>query len=161
MSDSGKTDGKDLHWLDRSRNRHRTHFRRRPSRREWERERLLRDWYGRDAGRLEALAHQRPSQSIREALPRVLDRLGLREGSTLSDLQKAWSDLVGSDVARFTLPVALRGGTLQIEVGNASWMYVLENMHKDAILAAVKTYTGGEVKTIRFVPAGRRRAGGR
>ena len=148
----------DAHWLDRRDNRSRTHFGRRRSRREQAREELLGAWYGPDQGRLEVLAQQGPPRSIGEVVPRVLEMFGLRENLELIELLERWPDLVGQDIARRAEPVAYRRGTVLVEVCDSSWLFALENMHKQSILAAVRNVLPRSVG-LRFVPAGRRRRG--
>lgn len=148
----------DPHWLDRRDNRSRTHFGRRRSRREEAREELLGAWYGPDRGRLEVLAQQGRARSVGEVVPDVLGMFGLRGDFELTELLEQWPSLVGQDIARRAEPVAYRRGTILVEVCDSSWLFALENMHKQSILAAVQSVLPRSVG-LRFVPAGRRRPG--
>ena len=159
MSNKGQGDNaQGPHWLDRRDNRSRTHFGRRRSGREQALEELLGAWYGPDRGRLEVLARQGPARSIGEVVPSVLGLFGLRDGLELTELLERWPDLVGQDIARRAEPVAYRRGTVLVEVCDSSWLFALENMHKQSILTAVQSVLPRSVG-LRFVPAGRRRRG--
>ena len=159
MSTKGHEDTPpDPHWLDRRDNRSRTHFGRRRSSREQAREELLGAWYGPERGRLEVLARQGSARSVGEVIPDVLGMFGLRGDFELTELLKRWPELVGQDIARRAEPVAYRRGTILVEVCDSSWLFALENMHKQSILAAVQSVLPRSVG-LRFVPAGRRRPG--
>ena len=147
-------DDKDL-WLQRKANRSRTHFSRRPSAKERSRESLMRDWFGAVMGANEVMAHQRPSQPIDKVVGNVLASFGMREMLLLDRVRIEWPELVGGDVAKYAWPAALQGRTLQVEVANSTWRYVLEREHKGAILLKIKNQYEGKIDKVRFVPPGR------
>jgi len=142
--------------MDRRDHRQRTHFGRGPSRAEALRERLLQDWYGEEQGRLESVEHQRGAVRAGEVLAHVFKRFGIKVNLELADLQAAWTKVVGPDIARQTFPYAVHNGTVQIEVPDPTWRYVLETTRKKAILEAVRTHSKGQITGLRLVPAGRR-----
>jgi hypothetical protein len=147
----------DRNWLERRDNRNRSHEGRRLSRREQEREALLRDWFGPDLARGAILEHQRDAESAAEILARVLPRLDRGPGLLLSDLRAAWEKLVGADAAQRSQPAAIQGSRLEIEVRDSTWLYMLEQFHKRQIVERVRAHTAGAVTEVRFVAVGRRR----
>ncbi len=157
--DSSHRDGNatslDAHWLDRREHRNWSHYGRTPSRRERERERLLRDWFGPERGSMEIMAHQSPSLSIGEAMTEVMSGLGLGRHLEFTGIEENWPDLVGPDIARQARPIALREKRLDVEVNNPSWMYVLQTVHGKQIEKRVRDFTEGRVTTVSFVPQGR------
>lgn len=145
----------DPYWLDQRDNRQRSHFGRQPSGRERGREDVVRDWYGDQLADAEIAARQAPAVCVKDGVEEVLKRLGLFRNLLLEDLRAQWESLVGKDIARRATPVAIYGSRLDIEVFESSWLYILDSMHKKAILAKVGAETDGKISEIRFVAGGR------
>ena len=143
--------------MDRLDNRERTHYGRGPSRREASRQQALQDWFGHEAGLLEAVAHQTSAKPVGALVDDVLAGFGQGDMLVLERFRSNWAELVGADIAAHSAPLALRGRDLMIEVADASWRYVLEREHKGRILARVRSFAKGRVDGIRLVPPGRRR----
>jgi len=156
MCSADKRSGGERDWLNRRDHAHWSHFGRRPSLRERNRERLLKLWFGEEEGRNEILAHQSGPRSSGEVIDEVMSGLGLEWMAVLDRIGEAWQELVGPDIAKCSRPAALYGDRLDIEVSNSSWMYVLETMHKEAIRQRVEEFTDGKVLKVRLVPIGRR-----
>lgn len=142
-------------WLQRRANRGKTHFARRPSRREQARERLLKDWYGSDRGRIEIMARQSHGRPIAGVVGEILANMPRNEPALLERLRQHWPELVGRDVAAQTRPAALDHGWLQIEVANSTWRFILEREHKSSVDKRLRAFAEGRLTGIRFVPAGR------
>ena len=142
-------------WLDRHAHGKRTHFGRWPSRKERSREAMFRDWYGRENGVREIMAHQSGSVRAGEILGNVLPKLGLKRRFVLEDIREQWPEIVGKAVAAQTQPVSLRGKTLSVEVRSATWLHILEREHKHRVLANVQAACEEPINNIRFVPLGR------
>lgn len=151
-----KTRPADSYWLGRDDNRRRTHYGRRPSRRERSREELLKDWYGPDFASGEIEGRRPPARSIGRVLGEVLSSFGMAEMVRLDEIREQWPELVGEDVAKIARPSSLLEGELVVEVAHAAWLYVLEREHKPRLETAVRDATHNEIHTIRLVPAGRR-----
>ena len=95
---------------------------------------------------------QRPAdrwQSPSELMPRLMQRLGLRERLRETEVIDAWSKIVGDFIAAHSAPVALREGVLYVRVLQPALHYELEQISKQEILRKLKQRFGG--KTIRDV----------
>ncbi len=148
----------DNNWMDRRDRADKRHFGRRPSARERGRERLLKLWFGTEQGAREVLAHQSCAKPLGEVIDDVMKSVGLERAALLDRLRDEWPRLVGADIAKASYPAALYKQQLDIEVQNASWLYVLETMHKNTIRERVKDFTDNLITEIRFAPAGRKPA---
>ena len=146
----------DPNWLDRSRNAGKTHFSRRVSKLERAREDALKDWLGPGLARTEILAHQHGAVLAGAVLGQILADLHVGPPPVLRELQQGWDKIVGADVARRSFPAALQGERLIVEVRDSTWLYVLERVQKQEILAKARALSNGQVQDIRFVAGGRR-----
>ena len=88
-------------------------------------------------------------QSPAELMPRLMQRLGLRERLRETEVIDAWSKIVGDFIAAHSTPVALREGILYVRVLQPALHYELEQISKSEILRKLKQRFGG--KTIRDV----------
>jgi predicted nucleic acid-binding Zn ribbon protein len=88
-------------------------------------------------------------QSPAELMPRLMQRLGLRERLRETEVIDAWSKIVGDFIAAHSAPVALREGILYVRVLQPALHYELEQISKSEILRKLKQRFGG--KTIRDV----------
>src|SRR5215468_10976192 len=88
-------------------------------------------------------------QSPAELMPRLTQRLGLRERLRETEVIDAWSKIVGDFIAVHSTPVALREGILFVRVLQPALHYELEQISKSEILRKLKQRFGG--KTIRDV----------
>jgi predicted nucleic acid-binding Zn ribbon protein len=88
-------------------------------------------------------------QSPDELMPKLMQRLGLRERLRETEVIEAWSKIVGDFIAAHSAPVALRGGILYVRVLQPALHYELEQISKSEILRKLKQRFGG--KTIRDV----------
>jgi hypothetical protein len=88
-------------------------------------------------------------QSPAEVMPKLMQRLGLRERLRETEVIDAWSKIVGDFIAAHSSPVALREGILYVRVLQPALHYELEQISKSAILRKLKQRFGG--KTIRDV----------
>jgi predicted nucleic acid-binding Zn ribbon protein len=87
--------------------------------------------------------------SAAELMPRLMQRLGLRERLRETEVIDAWSKIVGDFIAAHSSPVALREGILYVRVLQPALHYELEQISKSEILRKLKQRFGG--KTIRDV----------
>jgi predicted nucleic acid-binding Zn ribbon protein len=88
-------------------------------------------------------------QSPAEVVPKLMQRLGLRERLRETEVIDAWSKIVGDFIAAHSTPVALREGILYVRVLQPALHYELEQISKSEILRKLKQRFGG--KTIRDV----------
>ena len=82
-------------------------------------------------------------------LPKLMQKLGLKERLRESEVIDAWSSIVGEFIAAHSTPVALREGVLYVRVLQPSLHYELERVAKTQVLRKLKQRFGG--KTIRDV----------
>jgi predicted nucleic acid-binding Zn ribbon protein len=88
-------------------------------------------------------------QSSAQLMPKLMQRLGLRERLREAEVIDAWSKIVGDFIAAHSAPVALREGILYVRVLQPALHYELEQISKAEILRKLKLRFGG--KTIRDV----------
>ena len=111
------------------------------------RARVVAEWRG--------LAEKFPSQdrwlAPAELLPKLMQRLGLKERLHETEVQEAWSKIVGDFIAAHSAPVALREGILYVRVLQPALHYEFEQVSKTEILRKLKQRFGGKViRDVRF-----------
>jgi len=90
-------------------------------------------------------------QSPAEVVPKLMQRLGLRERLHETEVIDAWSKIVGEFIAAHSAPVALREGVLYVRVLQPALHYELEQISKSEILRKLKQHFGGKtIRDIRF-----------
>jgi predicted nucleic acid-binding Zn ribbon protein len=86
-----------------------------------------------------------------DLLPKLIQRLGLKERLHETEVLEAWSKIVGDFIAAHSSPVALREGILYVRVLQPALHYELEQVSKIEILRKLKLRFGGKViKDVRF-----------
>ncbi|MBA3830305.1 MAG: DUF721 domain-containing protein [Chthoniobacterales bacterium] len=91
------------------------------------------------------------AQSMADLLPKVMQKLGLKERLQESEVLGAWKLLVGDFIAAHSCPVALRDGILYVHVLQPALHYELERITKPQILRKLKQRFGGRViRDLRF-----------
>jgi len=86
-----------------------------------------------------------------EGMPKLMQRLGLRERLHETEVIDAWSKIVGEFIAAHSAPVALREGVLYVRVLQPALHYELEQISKSEILRKLKQRFGGKtIRDIRF-----------
>ena len=88
-------------------------------------------------------------QAPADLLPKLMQRLGLRERLQETEVIEAWSRIVGEFIAAHSAPVALREGVLYVRVLQPALHYELEQVSKVEILRKLKKRFG--TKTIRDI----------
>jgi predicted nucleic acid-binding Zn ribbon protein len=86
-------------------------------------------------------------QAPADVLPKLMQRMGLRERLHETEVIEAWSKIVGEFIAAHSTPVALREGVLYVRVLQPALHYELEQVSKIEILRKLKRRFG--TKTIR------------
>src|ERR1700757_1161749 len=90
-------------------------------------------------------------QSPAELVPKLMQRLGLRERLRETEVIDAWSKIVGDFIAAHSAPVALREGILYVRVLQPALHYELEQVSKSEILRKLKQRFGGKIiRDVRF-----------
>ena len=90
-------------------------------------------------------------QSPADLMPKLMQRLGLRERLHETEVIEAWSKIVGEFIAAHSAPVALREGVLYVRVLQPALHYELEQISKSEILRKLKQRFGSKtIRDIRF-----------
>ena len=90
-------------------------------------------------------------QAPSDVLPKLMQRLGLRERLHETEVIDAWSTIVGEFIAAHSAPVALREGVLYVRVLQPALHYELEQISKMEILRKLKQRFGSKtIRDIRF-----------
>ena len=90
-------------------------------------------------------------QSPAEMVPKLMQRLGLRERLHETEVIDAWSKIVGEFIAAHSTPFALRDGILYVRVLQPALHYELEQVSKIDILRKLKKRFGSKaIRDIRF-----------
>ena len=90
-------------------------------------------------------------QAPADLVPKLMQRLGLRERLQETEVIEAWSKIVGEFIAAHSAPVALRGGVLYVRVLQPALHYELEQISKSEILRKLKQRFGGRtIRDVRF-----------
>jgi predicted nucleic acid-binding Zn ribbon protein len=106
---------------------------------------VIAEWRGLSQRKLQPDRWQSPS----DLMPKLMQRLGLRERLRETEVIDAWSKIVGDFIAAHSAPVALREGILYVRVLQPALHYELEQISKSEILRKLKLRFGA--KTIRDV----------
>ena len=86
-----------------------------------------------------------------DVLPKLMQRLGLRERLQETEVLEAWGNIVGEFIAAHSAPVALREGVLYVRVLQPALHYELEQISKIEILRKLKQRFGGKIiRDVRF-----------
>ena len=90
-------------------------------------------------------------QAPSDLLPKLMQRLGLKERLHETEVIDAWAKIVGEFIAAHSAPVALREGILYVRVLQPVLHYELEQVSKIDILRKLKKRFGGKtIRDIRF-----------
>jgi predicted nucleic acid-binding Zn ribbon protein len=106
---------------------------------------VIAEWRGLPERRMRAHRWQSPA----ELVPKLMQRLGLRDRLYETEVIDAWSKIVGEFIAAHSTPFALRDGILYVRVLQPALHYELEQVSKIDILRNLKKRFGA--KTIRDV----------
>ncbi len=90
-------------------------------------------------------------QTAVDVLPKLMQRLGLKERLHEVEVIEAWGQIVGEFIAAHSAPVALREGVLYVRVLQPALHYELEQVSKIDILRKLKQRFGSKtVRDLRF-----------
>jgi len=108
---------------------------------------VIAEWRGLPQKKMQPDRWQLPA----ELMPKLMQRLGLRERLRETEVMDAWSKIVGDFIAAHSAPVALRDGILYVRVLQPALHYELEQISKAEILRKLKQRFGGKtIRDIRF-----------
>src|SRR6059058_2264658 len=108
---------------------------------------VIAEWRGLPEKKMRADRWQAPA----EVLPKLMQRLGLRERLHETEVIEAWSKIVGDFIGAHSAPVALREGVLYVRVLQPALHYELEQVSKIDILRKLKQRFGAKIiRDIRF-----------
>jgi predicted nucleic acid-binding Zn ribbon protein len=108
---------------------------------------IIAEWRGLPERKMRPDRWQAPA----EVIPKLMQRLGLRERLHETEVIDAWSKIVGDFIAAHSAPVALREGVLYVRVLQPALHYELEQISKTEILRKLKQRFGGKtIRDIRF-----------
>jgi predicted nucleic acid-binding Zn ribbon protein len=108
---------------------------------------VIAEWRGLPARKMQSDRWHSPG----ELMPRLMQRLGLRERLRETEVIEAWSKIVGDFIAAHSTPVALREGILYVRVLQPALHYELEQISKSEILRKLKVRFGSKtIRDIRF-----------
>jgi len=108
---------------------------------------VIAEWRGLTERKMRADRWQSPADLV----PKLMQRLGLRERLHETEVIDAWSKIVGEFIAAHSAPVALREGVLYVRVLQPALHYELEQVSKVDILRKLKKRFGGKViRDVRF-----------
>src|SRR5213596_1131070 len=104
---------------------------------------VIAEWRGLPEKKMRADRWQVPADLV----PKLMQRLGLRERLHETEVIEAWSKIVGEVIAALSAPVSLREGVLYVRVLQPALHYEPERVSKIDILRTLKKRFG--TKTIR------------
>lgn len=86
-----------------------------------------------------------------DLMPKLMQRLGLRERLHEAEVIEAWGKIVGEFIAAHSAPMTLRDGILYVHVLQPALHYELDRVSKNDILHKLKQRFGGKtIRDIRF-----------
>ena len=95
--------------------------------------------------------HRERWQTTNDLLPKLIQRLGLRERLCETEVIDAWAKIAGEFIAAHSSPVALREGILYVRVLQPALHYELEQVSKTDILRKLKQRFGAKkIRDVRF-----------
>src|SRR5438045_7239080 len=97
---------------------------------------VITEWRGLPERKMQPDRWQCPA----ELMPKLMQRLGLRERLRETEVIEAWSKIVGDFIAAHSTPVALREGILYIRVLQPALHYELEQISKSELLRTPKVH---------------------
>jgi predicted nucleic acid-binding Zn ribbon protein len=108
---------------------------------------VLAEWRGLPVRKLQPDRWHSPAK----LMPKLMQRLGLRERLRETEVIDAWSKIVGDFIAAHSTPVALREGILYVRVLQPALHYELEQVSKSEILRKLKQrFSAKTIRDVRF-----------
>ncbi len=89
------------------------------------------------------------AESLGSLLENVVSGLG-KKRLTQEKIRGAWKGALGKRAASHTLPVALRKGSLIVNVDSSAWLYELTMERREILKKLDSEIKGNKIKGIRF-----------
>lgn len=105
------------------------------------RARVIAEWRGLP----EAAERKDRCSLVSDVLQKLLPRLGLNERLSEQQVKEAWLEVVGAFLSQHSVPAALSGGVLTVQVLQPSVRYELERNWKSEILQKLQARFGKKV----------------
>ena len=90
------------------------------------------------------------THSTAELLPKVMQKLGLRERLHENEVLAAWKKVVGEFIAAHSCPMALRDGVLYVHVLQPSLHYELDRVKGDILRKLKQRFGTKLIRELRF-----------
>jgi predicted nucleic acid-binding Zn ribbon protein len=90
------------------------------------------------------------TQSTADLLPKVMQKLGLKERMLESEVRSAWQALVGEFNAANSCPIALREATLYVQVLQPALHYELDRAKSEILRKLKERFGARAVRDLRF-----------
>jgi len=118
------------------------------------REETLADWLGPERTH-SVFSDLRPMHDdVGGMVDKLLEGFSNEDAVMLSRLDAEWMTVFDASIARLCRPLSIKDGHLQIEVHDATVMFVFEHQKKDWFLQHLSQFSGGKLKSLSFVVAG-------
>ncbi len=120
--------------------------------------RLLRDWYGGEAARVEMAAHCPSPRSVAETVRELSGDFVDPDVQIQLQLELNWQTIAGADAGRWLQICSFRNGVLELEVRHAALLREFAgcaDLWRDRVNTVLNR--SGVCREVRFVPAGRRK----
>jgi hypothetical protein len=88
---------------------------------------------------------------LKQEIPALIRQLSQRRPGVYPEIWARWSDIVGGDLVRCTMPRSLKGGVLKVAVGGSSWMQELTYLAPKIMDKLAEEVGPDVVREIRFV----------
>ena len=121
------------------------------------REEALSSWVGPERAAAVRSEFRPLNDNVGELVNKILSKVKPADTQILSTLEAKWSELFGQQIASVSRPLSVKDGHLKIEVRDSTCLYMFEHQKKEYFLQHLSECTGGELKSIEFVPQGARR----
>ena len=92
----------------------------------------------------------RGPQTIGNVLSELMSRRGYARIQSAAIYDAAWSEAAGPLASKYTRPGQVRGGTLEVVVGNSTLMQELGFQKQDLLDALAKLLPNEGIKSLRF-----------
>lgn len=90
------------------------------------------------------------THSTAELLPKVMQKLGLRERLHENEVLAAWKSVVGEFIAAHSCPMSLREGILYVHVLQPSLHYELDRVKADVLRKLKQRFGARVIRELRF-----------
>lgn len=120
-------------------------------------QRLLKDWYGKEAGANEMIPHLPATEPLKDGIDKAMKKLVNSELALLRQLKNEWHVIAGAQLAKETCPSSFYKGILYVEVSHPAWLMQLGKNEKNMLLEKVHEFSKSTIcRNIKFVPPGKR-----